>query len=99
MSLHEELGDLNAAAQALADSIGIGPEAVDPTGWTLLHHAAAESQHGRGMFEVVRGLLEVMPVEVVDQRTGGGKSTGWSALSFVSNARDATTERADIAQL
>ena len=72
---------------------------MDANGWTLLHHAAVQSQHGRGMLEVVRGLLEAVPVEVVDQRTGGGTPTGWSALSLVCNARDPHNERADIARL
>jgi len=40
-----------------------------------------------------------VPVEVVDQRTNGGTPVGWSALSLVSNARDAANERADIARL
>ena len=51
------------------------------------------------MIEVFRGLLEAVPVEVVDQRTGGGAPTGWSALSLVCNARDSANERADIARL
>ena len=72
---------------------------VDSNGWTLLHHAAVQSQHGRGMLEVARGLLEAVPVEVVDQRTGGGTPTGWSASSLVCNARDSANERADIARL
>ena len=72
---------------------------VDSNGWTLLHHAAVQSQHGRGMIEVAHGLLEAVPVEVADQRTGGGTPTGWAALSLVSNARDAANERAEIARL
>ena len=68
-------------------------------GWTLLHHAVAQSQHRRGMLEVVRGLLEVMPTELVNQRTGGGTPMGWSALSLVCNARDPHNERTDIARL
>ena len=72
---------------------------VDTIGWTILHHAAAESQHRRGMLGVVRGLLAAMPTEVVDQKTNGGTPLGWSALSLVSNARDAANERADIARL
>ena len=72
---------------------------MDSNGWTLLHHAAVQSQHGRGMLEVVRGWLEAVPVKVVDQRTGGGTPTGWSALSLVSHARDAANERTDIARL
>ena len=51
------------------------------------------------MLEVVRGLVEAMPVEVVSMRTGGGTPMGWSALSLVCNARDPHNERADIAQL
>ena len=50
------------------------------------------------MLEVVRGLLAAMPIEVVDQKTNGGTPLGWSALSLVSNARDAANERADIAR-
>ena len=95
----QEIGDLYGAAREFAESKGFGPRAVDSSGWTLLHHAAVQSQHGRGMLEVVRGLLEAVPVEVVDQRTGGGTPTGWSALSLVCNARDSANERADIARL
>ena len=95
----QEIGDLYGAAREFAESKGFGPRAVDSNGWTLLHHAAVQSQHGRGMLEVVRGLLEAVPVEVVDQRTGGGTPTGWSALSLVCNARDSANERADIARL
>ena len=95
----QEIGDLDGAAREFAESKGFGPRAVDSNGWTLLHHAAVQSQHTRGMFEVVRGLLEAVPVEVVDQRTGGGTPVGWSALSLVSNARDAANERAEIAKL
>ena len=94
----QEIGDLYGAAREFAENKGFGPRAVDSNGWTLLHHAAVQSQHMR-MLEVFRGLLEAVPVEVVDQRTGGGTPTGWSALSLVSKARDAANERADIAQL
>ena len=93
------MGDLQGAALELAEGKGYGPRSVDSCGWTLLHHAAVQSQHRRGMLEVVRGLLEAMPVEVVDQRTGGGTPAGWSALSLVCNARDPHNERTDIAQL
>ena len=51
------------------------------------------------MLEVVEGLLDVMPVEVVDQVTGGGTPMGWSALSLVCNGRDPHNERTDIARL
>ena len=77
----------------------MAPLAVDINGWSLLHHAAVQSQHGWGMIEVFRGLLEAAPVEVVGQRTGGGTPTGWSALSLVRRARDSANERADIARL
>ena len=87
------------AAREFAENKGYGSLAVDNNGWTLLHHAAVQSQHGRGMIEILRGLLEAVPVEVVDQRTGGGTPTGWSALSLVCNARDSANERADIARL
>ena len=95
----QEMGDLYGDAREFAESKGYGLLSVDPNGWTLLHHAAVQSQHRRGMLEVVRGLLEAMPVEVVDQKTGGGTPCGWSALSLVSNARDAANERAEIVQL
>ena len=75
MSL-QEVGDLHGVAREFAEAKGYGPRSVDSCGWTLLHHAAVQSQHGRGMLEVVRGLLEAMPVEVVDQRTGGGTPGG-----------------------
>ena len=93
------MGDLQGAALELAEGKGYGPLSVDSCGWTLLHHAAVQSQHGRGMLEVVRGLLEAVPVEVVDQTTGGGTPTGWSALSLVCNARDPHNERTVIARL
>ena len=93
------MGDLQGAALELAEGKGYGPRSVDSCGWTLLHHAAVQSQHRRGMLEVVRGLLEAMPVEVVDQVTGGGTPMGWSALSLVCNARDPHNERTDIVRL
>ena len=82
------MGDLQGTALELAEDKGYAPLSVDHTGWTLLHHAASESQHKRGMLAVVRGLLEVMPAELVNQRTSGGMPAGWSALSLVCNARD-----------
>ena len=54
----QEMGDLQGAALEFAEGKGYGPLSVDSNGWTLLHHAAVQSQHGRGMLEVVRGLLE-----------------------------------------
>ena len=90
---------LEGAALDFAESKGYGVLEVDSNGWTLLHHAASESQHRRGMLEVIRGLLAVMPIDVVDQKTGGGTPPGWSALSIVCNARDWANERAGIAQL
>ena len=90
---------MEGAALDYAEAKGYGVLEVDSNGWTLLHHAAADSQHRRGMLEVIRGLLAAMPVEDVDQRTGGGTPCGWSALSLVCNARDWANERAGIAQL
>ena len=89
---------MEGAALEFAENKGYGPHAVDFNGWTLLHHAASQSQHSRGMFEVIRGLLRVMPTELVDQKTHGGTSAGWAALSLLSNARDAANERAEIAR-
>ena len=91
---------MEGAALEYAEGKGFGDVTeVDSNGWTLLHHAAADSQHRRGMLEVVRGLLAAMPIDVVDQKTYGGTPCGWSALSLVSNARDAANERAEIARL
>ena len=90
---------MEGAALDYAEGKGYGVLEVDSNGWTLIHHAAAESQHRRGMLEVVRGLLAAMPIDVVDQKTNGGTPSGWSALSLVSNARDAANERAEIARL
>ena len=90
---------MEGAALEYAEGKGYGVLDVDTIGWTLLHHAAAESQHRRGMLGVVRGLLAAMPIEVVDQKTNGGTPLGWSALSLLSNARDAANERAEIARL
>jgi len=95
----QEMGDLRGAALEFAEGRGYGPLSVDSEGWTLLHHAAVQSQHQRGMLDVIRGLLWAVPIEVVDQKTNGGTPVGWSALSLVSNARDAANERADIARL
>ena len=90
---------MEGAALDYAEAKGYGVLEVDPNGWSLLHHASADSQHRRGMLEVIRGLLAVMPIDVVDQKTGGGTPHGWSALSIVCNARDWANERAGIAQL
>ena len=95
----QDMGDLQGAALELAEGKGYGPFSVDFNGWTLLHHAAVQPQHGRGMLEIIRGLLRAVPIDVVDQRTNGGTPVGWSALSLVSNARDAANERAEIARL
>ena len=51
------------------------------------------------MLEVARGLLAAMPVEVVNQKTGGGTQGGWSALSLVCNASDPHNDCTDIARL
>ena len=90
---------MEGAALDFAEGKGYGVLEVDSNGWTLLHHAASESQHRRGMLEVIRGLLAVMPIDVVDQKTGGGTPHGWSALGIVCNARDWANERAGIAEL
>ena len=95
----QDMGGLQGVALDFAEGKGYGPLSVDSTGWTLLHHAAVQSQHRRGMLDVVRGLLAAMPVEVVDQKTGGGMQGGWSALSLVCNGRDPYNERTDIARL
>ena len=95
----QDMGGLQGAALEFAEGKGYGPLSVDSTGWTLLHHATVQSQHRRGMLEVIRGLLAAMPVEVVDQKTGGGMQGGWSALSLVCNGRDPYNERTDIARL
>ena len=90
---------LQGAALEFAEGKGYGPLPVDSTGWTLLHHATVQSQHRRGMLKIVRGLLEVMPTELVNQKTGAGTPVGWSALSLVCNGRDPHSERTDIARL
>ena len=95
----QDMGGLQGVALDFAEGKGYGPLSVDSTGWTLLHHATVQSQHRRGMLEVIRGLLAAMPVEVVDQKTGGGMQGGWSALSLVCNGRDPYNERTDIARL
>ena len=95
----QDMGGLQGAALEFAEGKGYGPLSVDSTGWTLLHHATVQSQHRRGMLEVIRGLLAAMPVEVVDQKTGGGMQGGWSVLSLVCNGRDPYNERTDIARL
>ena len=82
-----------------ADSKGFAPLSVDSKGWTLLHYAASESQHKRRMLDVIRGLLQVMPIDLVNQTTNGGTPLGWAAVSLVSNARDAANVRAEIARL
>ena len=98
IALQEEI-DLSGSAREFAETKGYGALAVDNNGWTLLHHAAVQSQHGRGMRDVFRGLLEAVPIEVVDQRTGSGTPTGWSALSLVCNARDATNSRVRMVEM
>ena len=45
----QEMHDLEGAALEFAESKGYGPLSVDSTGWTLLHHAAVQSQHRQGM--------------------------------------------------
>ena len=95
----QDMGGLQGVALDFAEGKGYGPLSVDSTGWTLLHHATVQSQHRRGMLDVVRGLLAAMSVEVVDQKTGGGMQGGWSALSLVCNGRDPYNERTDIARL
>ena len=95
----QDMGGLQGVALDFAEGKGYGPLSVDSTGWTLLHHATVQSQHRRGMLEVIRGLLAAMSVEVVDQKTGGGMQGGWSALSLVCNGRDPYNERTDIARL
>ena len=95
----QEIGDLYGAAREFAEGTGDGPLSGDSCGWTLLRHATVQSQHRRGMLEVVRGLLAAMSVEVVNQKTGGGTQGGWSAISLVCNGRDPRNERTDIARL
>ena len=95
----QDMWDLEGAAAQFAEFKGYGPFDVDLNGWTLLHHAASESQHSRGMYDVIRGLLAVMSNDLVNQKTNGGTPSGWAALSLVSNARDAANVRQDIARL
>ena len=94
------MGVLQGVALDYAEGRGYNtPSDLDAKGWSLLHNAASESQHRRGMFAVVRGLLEVMPTKLVNQKTGGGLPDEWAALSLISNARDPFNERAKIARL
>ena len=93
----QDMYDLEGAALQFAETKGYGPFDVDLNGWTLLHHAASESQHSRGMYDVIRGLLAVIPTELVNQKTAGGTPSGWAALSLVCNARDHANVRKDIA--
>ena len=95
----QEMNGLEGDALDFAEGKGYGPLDVDAIGWTLLHHAASESQHSRGMYDVIRGLLAVMPLELVDQVTNGGTPGGWSALNLVCTARDPHNERTEIARL
>ena len=93
----QDMGDLEGDALDFAEGKGYGPFSIDEKGWTLLHHAVVQSQHRRGMLKVVRGLLEVMPINLVNQKTTGGTPSGWAALSLVCNARDHANVRKDIA--
>ena len=95
----QDMGDLRGAALEFAEAKGYGPLGVDVSGWTLLHHAAAESQHNRGMLDVIHSMLWAVPTELIDQKTHGGTPRGWAALSLVCNARDFANVRAQIAQL
>ena len=95
----QDIPGLEGAALEFAESRGFGPLPVDSNVWTLLHHAASESQDSRGMFDVIRGLLQVMPIDLVGQTTNGGTPLGWADLSLLSNARDAANVRAEIARL
>ena len=93
----QDMWDLEGAAAQFAETKGYGPFDVDLNGWTLLHHAASEPQHSRGMYDVIRGLLAVMPSDLVNQKTNGGTPSGWAALSLVCNARDHANVRKYIA--
>jgi len=93
------MGDLRGAALEFAEGRGYGPFSVDCNGWTLLHHAAVQSQHQRCMLDVIGGLLWAVPAEFIDMTTHGGTPRGWAALSLVCNARDVANVRAQIAQL
>ena len=93
----QDMWDFECAAAQFAETKGYGPFDVDLNGWTLLHHAASESQHSRGMYDVIRGLLAVMSNDLVNQKTNGGTPSGWAALSLVCNARDHANVRKDIA--
>ena len=95
----QDMYDLEGAAAQFAEAKGYGPTEVDSNGWTLLHHAASESQHSRGMYDVIRGLLAVIPTELVNQKTAGGTPSGWAALSLVCNSRDHANVRKDIAYM
>ena len=95
----QDMHDLEGAALQFTETKGYGPFEVDLHGWALLHHAASESQHSRSMFDVIRGVLEGMPNDLVNQKKNGGTPSGWAALSLVSNARDHANVRADIARM
>ena len=84
---------LEGAAREFAESRGFGPLSTDSMQWTLIHHCCANSEHHRGMHEVLKSLLAVCPIEIVDQKTGSGTPSGWSALSLLCNARDAANTR------
>ena len=51
------------------------------------------------MPDVLKSLLEGCPIELVDQKTGGGTPTGWSALSLLCNARDAANTRLEMVSM
>ena len=86
------MGVLQGAALDFAEGSGYDPSDVDAKGWTLLHHAASESQHRRGMLAAVRGLVEVMPTELVIQGARGGMPRGWSAFALSATPAIRTTD-------
>ena len=65
-----------------------GAAQVDDDGWLPLHHAIQATQHWTSAHNVCRGLMQMMPSQLLKARTAGGRPSGYTCLHLASNNSD-----------
>ena len=75
-----------------------GAAQFDNNGWLPLHHAIQATQHWTYAHDVCRGLMQLMPRELLGARTRGGRPRGYTCLHLASNNSDRIFEKKFLVQ-
>ena len=76
---------------------GAAAECID--GWLALHHAIDSTVFWSQGIKVVRGLIEMMPVERLRAKTLGGHARGYTAMHLAASGSDKNRQRWEIVEL